>query len=656
MGDLPSKFPITFKSFNGQQINIDVKCDWIDKEQKLIGYFFQNITEILGENEISFQEVTEFLPNGVIVMEIEGQFVINYANHEHCKILGVTDIFKEDGTSIALVDYIYGEDKRWVLSDMFECFYQEKNVDMEFRIKDTKGNLKWIRFFGRIMTSATGKQLFYATLKDLSDRRDITDKLHLEKVLFHKVAELAKEILFRVDLKTNVIHFLGQDISNFSIPPVMNNFPNCILGLNRIYEEDIPVFVNMVNDFTNGNDGVVELRLKMRDDQAEWYQIVYSLIKNSDEETILAIGKILNINEHKVMEEKAKIDLLTGFYNKVTTGLTIDKLISVMSDNQYAVFLIDLDHFKEINDNLGHYFGDMVLRETADEIRRCFRDGDIFGRIGGDEFVVAMKYYGDDSVILSRAEQLCSVLRKTYNSEKGDFPISASIGISVYPYDGKNYNELYQRTDEAMYISKARGRNCYTRYVNDFVENNEIKEVDHTLERQNSSIDTKLSEEVMNLDYTLKNIPSSVEEALKYIGRKYKVDRTYFYEKDLETGKLFKLTYLWENSIIIKNTVVTEIKVESIVSLFKQNSKDGIFYTNNLELIEDSELVQVFKEDKVLSVFAMHNLDNTIFFGMDDCHKKNNWTKKDLTTIFYLVNFLFLMLSHSNDYLVELGK
>ena len=118
--------------------------------------------------------------------------------------------------------------------------------------------------------------------------------------------------------------------------------------------------------------------------------------------------------------------------------------------------MIDIDNFKVLNDTLGHVTGDDALIYFADEIKNNFRQKDLIGRVGGDEFIVFMPDTDQELAARNKAEQLLSRLKNWHRAE-----LSASIGIARYPQDGSTYEDLYESADAAMYQVKQRGKNGY---------------------------------------------------------------------------------------------------------------------------------------------------------------------------------------------------
>lgn len=161
----------------------------------------------------------------------------------------------------------------------------------------------------------------------------------------------------------------------------------------------------------------------------------------------------------------AQRDLLTKLYNKLTTeSLIASYLKNDGNTGKHAFIMLDLDNFKKLNDNFGHSQGDKILVEFADLLKATFRETDILGRLGGDEFTVFMKNIREPHKIEEKVVELGSSFKREYCTKSETFLLSISIGIAIYPVDGLTFEELYINADKALYHSKARGKNTYSFY------------------------------------------------------------------------------------------------------------------------------------------------------------------------------------------------
>jgi diguanylate cyclase (GGDEF)-like protein len=176
------------------------------------------------------------------------------------------------------------------------------------------------------------------------------------------------------------------------------------------------------------------------------------------------------IRKTDIISEKASNDPLTKILNKeafrTRFGEEMDR-----SKGGLAMFIIDLDDFKAVNDNLGHVMGDRVLTETADTLSGIFGSRDNVGRIGGDEFSALLRFGGDIDKITSAAQRVCKEMNKTYAAHGASVNVSVSVGIALYPASGRDYEELYHNADKALYKVKGSGKNTYALYSGEEPEN-----------------------------------------------------------------------------------------------------------------------------------------------------------------------------------------
>ncbi|MFC5513449.1 EAL domain-containing protein [Massilia jejuensis] len=160
------------------------------------------------------------------------------------------------------------------------------------------------------------------------------------------------------------------------------------------------------------------------------------------------------------LRELATHDTLTGLPNRALLGERVQRLLDTCPrEAAVATMFLDLDRFKEVNDSFGHEFGDVLLCEVAARLRRAIGPGDVIARLGGDEFVIAAHCASGRGAAGSLGEQLLDVLTAPIKIAGQDVIIGASIGISLFPFDGETKEQLFQAADTAMYRAKAGGRN-----------------------------------------------------------------------------------------------------------------------------------------------------------------------------------------------------
>lgn len=189
-------------------------------------------------------------------------------------------------------------------------------------------------------------------------------------------------------------------------------------------------------------------------------EIAVSRINN-----VLESQRRLNVmlKEQEELKVKAEIDEMTKLLNKATAEKMAKQILEEYPDEDHAILMIDIDNFKNVNDSLGHDVGDHVISVVAGIISMQFGGSDIVGRIGGDEFMVFMKNVKDREDARRKAQNIVDAFCKKENLSIPDC-VSVSIGMAFSDESGIGYEPLFKKADEALYVSKEKGKSCYTEY------------------------------------------------------------------------------------------------------------------------------------------------------------------------------------------------
>ena len=219
---------------------------------------------------------------------------------------------------------------------------------------------------------------------------------------------------------------------------------------------------NMCAAFAGGKR---ELFLEHRrfgpDGDLRWTELTIHLLRDPASGNLMALLYLRDINARKQQEmflkDQASRDSLTRLYNRGTAERLIDAALKESRPGtKHALFLLDLDYFKEANDAFGHMYGDLILEKLGRNLRTAFRTDDICGRLGGDEMIAFLRDLPDPALAMQRGETLCAMVRGLMGADAG---LSCSIGVACFPEDGTTYEALYRCADQALYAAKVAGRN-----------------------------------------------------------------------------------------------------------------------------------------------------------------------------------------------------
>ena len=263
---------------------------------------------------------------------------------------------------------------------------------------------------------------------------------------------------------------------------------------------DLSRLVDRVNQTTQIGDSYVVATQKLDNG---WYVVscvpsddILNSLKTTNKHVILvsvimsllAIGYVFYLTQRIIisinqtvdrLDVKAQTDLLTGLINKRSFEDIVEMTLNKADPNfAYAMIFMDIDNFKGVNDRCGHDVGDLVLKSFSHSIDTVFRETDVKGRLGGDEFCVLMKMTKEDKeVLVTHINEVChrftEALHRKANSARQSLPaVTSSIGAALWEGAPEGFDELYHKADTALYASKKRGKDTWTIYGQEVKDEN----------------------------------------------------------------------------------------------------------------------------------------------------------------------------------------
>lgn len=217
--------------------------------------------------------------------------------------------------------------------------------------------------------------------------------------------------------------------------------------------------------YASGRSSVsYEYERRLSDGSTRWVHNEAHFLTDVDSGHLCVMLSVKDINEDKQEEQKlfeaVTLDQMTKVLNRETAMGYIKQILHNENDRLHVLFMLDVDNFKGINDTLGHQAGDEFLIKLAEELKKAFRENDVVGRIGGDEFFVFLRNVVQIDLIERKAQDILDIVSRAGEGYSG-VKLSGSIGIALYPGDGRTVKELYAKADEALYVAKRGGKNQY---------------------------------------------------------------------------------------------------------------------------------------------------------------------------------------------------
>ena len=377
--------------------------------------------------------------------------------------------------------------------------------------------------------------------------------------IYRTLNDIENLIYFKWDVLTDTLKFtVPVENSDYDLPQIASPASTLFFGGNTIHPDDVGKFEEFFNEMFwlqgTRNDSQffsAKIRLlgKNRKDYlwAEFRMLLYF----DDHGPSMAFGCICNINVKQLwqmeLQHSAEHDVLTGFYNKTATQKHIEEYLANLSplDRPPAFIIVDADGFKAINDSFGHLFGDGVLADMGLAIKSVFRQRDIVGRIGGDEFVVLLCGLPSIEILEKRCNELLTNLDRNYENNNVSLPFSVSIGVALYPEHGTTYTELFKRADRALYESKSRGKNQYSIYHAGFSSRNISVDSDrdptHGEDIRQRAFEDNMLEFILSMLYETQNPEMTISVCLELFGKQFNLDRVTIDKFSRTSNRYFNL-------------------------------------------------------------------------------------------------------------------
>jgi diguanylate cyclase (GGDEF)-like protein/PAS domain S-box-containing protein len=362
---------------------------------------------------------------------------------------------------------VYPDDGAKLLGDIHACIQaasRQRIFGHEVRLSCGDGSRRWfaLRFHYAPPTDGIGARIWGVAV-DIDESRRTEDQLRLLANVF----EYSGEAIVVTDAENRIVSVNRSFVrlTGYSLEEVRGQNPR-ILSAGRTPADDYRAMWQAIAEKGSWEGEIWDRR---KDGSSYPKLLTISTLKDSAGRITHHIGSFTDISERKLAEERiyhlAHHDTLTGLSNRFSLHNRLTQAISSVrrESRALAVLFLDLDHFKAINDSLGHSVGDRLLIEVARRLKSCVRESDVVARLGGDEFVVVMTDVGDVplSVISAMAAKILQRLTEPHVIDGRDLNATPSIGIAVFPDDGQDADALMKNADVAMYHAKSLGRHNF---------------------------------------------------------------------------------------------------------------------------------------------------------------------------------------------------
>ncbi len=414
----------------------------------------KKMEEALASEAIRRRILIEQSRDGIVVLDQNGK--VYEANKQFAEMLGYSP---EEVRDLYVWDWEFQYPREQVQEMVRSVDETGDYLETRHRRKDGTIYDVAISTNGAVFA---GQKLIFCVCREITERKHAEEELKLRAQLLDN----ANDSIFLHDFEGNFVYinetmckshgYSREELMNMKLPALI--IPEYTRLLGQQYQDLIEKGHNKFESAHFHKDGsIIPMEIHSR------------LIELENRKFILTVAR--DITERKKFENAIKQlayhDPLTGLPNRILfkDHVTLALAHAARYNNKLALMVVDLDKFKEINDTLGHDAGDQLLRDVGNRLLSTVRKTDTVSRMGGDEFVLLISEIINEEDAANVAQKILETIRKPFMFKRHKLNITPSIGIAVYPKDGKNINTLTKHADFAMYRVKQGRQNGYLRYM-----------------------------------------------------------------------------------------------------------------------------------------------------------------------------------------------
>jgi diguanylate cyclase (GGDEF)-like protein/PAS domain S-box-containing protein len=381
------------------------------------------------------------------------------------------------GTFQSFLDLVHADDLDRVRQTVGEAAATRGSFEIEFRIVLPDGQIRWRTVAGEVAPDEAGQPMrMIGVARDITDRKEADERLRQVEGRYRTLVERLPLVSYVEGLDEESALYISPQIAELAghTPEEWVADPSFFASVLHPDDRD-RVLSGFASMHESGEQHECEYRLIARDGREIWIHDAAVVVRDATGAPLYAQGYMIDISERKRHEEvlqrsqdqlqrqlqrieyQALHDALTDLPNRTLFGDRAEQalLIAKRDGAGFAVMLIDLDRFKEVNDTLGHPSGDLLLREIAGRLRRALRESDTVARLGGDEFGVVAPGLSDGATARAFADKLREELAEPVVVGGLTIEVEASVGIAIYPDHGEDVETLTRHADVSMYVSKT---------------------------------------------------------------------------------------------------------------------------------------------------------------------------------------------------------
>lgn len=451
----------------------------------------------------------------------------------------------------------------------------------------------------------------------------LQEELELEKEKKEIISSLYNDWIYEYNVRDKKVITISGSSSHYQVSKEKTLGQKYLL-LDDLHPEDRTAFVECCRGvYGSKESGYMEARI-MVDEEYRWISLTTKVLRDKTGEIVSVIGKISDINAQKKeelrLQAQAMQDSMTGLLNRAAFQEQSEKLLELagqMEGKTPAMLIVDIDKFKQINDNYGHLYGDTVIVSMADALRTVFGDEAAIGRFGGDEFTVFLLHTDRDQ-LEDKIIKLREVYARDIAEAEDGHKVTCSVGASRYGIDGNTVEEMLKSADSALYYIKENGRDGYA-ICTEVIKKKFAEGSEQVLSEEPKDEKRRISAEITEFALELlegsKDLKSAMNMLLMKIGKRFRLAAVSI--REYNNKDIPELSYLWNSMDMAPRTgSIAYISLEE-----RRRIRDGFRKNQILEIADvetlpqQSGLYQLYSSVNIRAIYQCPFVSEGEVFG-----------------------------------------
>ena len=321
-----------------------------------------------------------------------------------------------------------------------------------------------------------GKSYHALRIIDISNGFEFFNEANLFEKKVNFSLGITNEYLFSYQKSTNVfkMHNFLQNRRVAICEQDIDSWKEQMISEGQVEESDIEIFRQSIDDLKKCNETFMTcISSSLRSAHSVYEKLSFKAVRMEEHGEVFMVGQVIpevlleQLEKSSEILQELKIDALTGAYNKKAIMNFAEKRFVPGTKENAMLAIVDLDHFKPVNDAYGHLAGDKVLSEAGKILKNIVGEGGVVGRYGGDEFLLILEDMDDENNFRALFRTINNDIRAAFENMFSDIKVTASIGAAMYSKDGDSFDELFKKADFCLYRAKDKGRDRYVFFRTD---------------------------------------------------------------------------------------------------------------------------------------------------------------------------------------------